>query len=770
MKKLTLFIAIISLCSFSYAQNQPSQNIRGQIRDKETQEAIPGATISITNSTILTVTKSDLDGKFLFKNVPVGRVDLKISSIGYEDQNINGLLLGSGKELILNIQLEEKFVKTQEVVVQADRNTNTNEMATVSARSFSVEESKRYAASVNDPARMALSYAGVANNGDFDNGIVIRGNAPRGLLWRLEGVEIPNPNHFASNGASGGSISMMSANTMTNSDFYVGAFPAEYGNALSGVFDIKLRNGNDQKNEYAFQFGLLGVDLSVEGPIKQSSSSYLVNYRYSTLKMFDAIGIKIGGDAVPDFQDLTWKVYMPTKKFGTFSFFGLYGANKVAQSDTDYRFTNEERLLSTGLSNLYIFKNNKTYIKSILSISETKGNDYEENRDDFGNFFESFSQNSTNRYYRFSSFINHKFNVQHVLRAGIIINEYDFDVNLNFYDYDDDILKNYYNQNGNTSNYQAYMQYKYKASEKLSMTAGLHGNFFKLNNTYNVEPRIGMQYDMNSMNIFTAGIGFHSRLESIADYYTKVMQADSSYLEPNRNLRSSKSIHYIAGYKRIINEFVNLKVESYYQHLYDIPVSNKPGSSFSLINFDGGLNDLALENKGTGTNYGVEFTLERPLKNNLYYLVTLSLFNSTYEDYQGRTFSARFNNNYLFNVLIGKEWKLRNNNILGANIRSIYAGGLRITPIDLEASKLADKAVYRETEAFTDRVANYFRPDIRVSYKINKAKASHEISLDVQNCINRLNVYGQYYDIDKKEIVEIYQLGLIPLLNYRIEF
>ncbi len=563
---------------------------------------------------------------------------------------------------------------------------------------------------------------------------------------------------------------MMSANTMTNSDFYVGAFPAEYGNALSGVFDIKLRNGNDQKREYAVQFGLLGADLAAEGPIGNSGASYLVNYRYSTLAMLDAIGIKIGGDAVPDFQDLTWKVNMPTKKFGTFSLFGLYGANQVAQNDTDYKFTNSEKLITTGLSNLYIFNNNKTYIKSILSYSETKNKDFEEDSDSLGNFFESFSQNSTNRYYRFSSFVNHKFNVQHVLRAGVILNAYDFDVDLNFYDYEDKVFKNYYKDKGNTANYQAYVQYKYKATEKLNLTAGVHANLFQLNTTYNIEPRIGMQYDYNALNVFTAGIGFHSRLESIADYFTKVMQADSTYAQPNKNLRSSKSMHLILGYKRVVNEFVNLKLETYYQHLYDIPVSPLAGSSFSLINFDGGLNDLALVNKGTGTNYGLEITLERPLKQKIYYLVTASFFNSTYENFEGKTFNTRFNNNYLFNVLIGKEWSLRNNNIFGLNIRSIYAGGLRRTPIDLSASQAADRPVFIESQAFTQRNTNYFRPDLRISYKINKAKASHEISLDVQNFINRMNVYGQFYDDDKKEIRETYQLGLIPLLNYRIEF
>jgi hypothetical protein len=164
-----------------------------------------------------------------------------------------------------------------------------NEMAVVSARSFTIDETERYAGSLGDPSRMAANFAGVTSVSDQRNDIVIRGNSPLGLLWRLEGLEIPNPNHFGSIGTTGGPISMLNINHLTNSDFYTGAFPAEYGNALAGAFDIRMRNGNNQKHEFMGQMGFNGFELGAEGPFSSNSqASYMANFRYSTLEVLHA--------------------------------------------------------------------------------------------------------------------------------------------------------------------------------------------------------------------------------------------------------------------------------------------------------------------------------------------------------------------------------------------------------------------------------------------------------------------------------------------------
>lgn len=167
------------------------------------------------------------------------------------------------------------------------------------------------------------SFAGIINEGSGNNDIIVRGNNPRFIQWRLEDIEIPNPNHFAIEGLTGGPINALNSQMLANSSFYSGAFASQYGNALSGIFDMKLRKGNDEKQEYSFSLGVLGLDFTAEGPIsRKNKSSYLVNYRYSTLSLLDDIGlVDFGG--VPRYQDLSFKFYFPTENSGIFTLFGL---------------------------------------------------------------------------------------------------------------------------------------------------------------------------------------------------------------------------------------------------------------------------------------------------------------------------------------------------------------------------------------------------------------------------------------------------------------
>ena len=264
---LTLGFLLAALCPQA---QELTQTIRGNVLDKENQKSLIGAEVVVLTTEPIMGNTTDLDGYFRIEKMPVGRHILQVNYLGYEPITIPNLLVTSGKEIVLNLELLESAVQLEVAVVVAkhDKTGTLNEMATVSARSFSVEETARYAGSFYDPARMATNYAGVAvgASDDLTNEIVVRGNSPRGVMWRLEGVEIPNPNHFSAMGNSGGGISMLSSSTLANSDFYTGAFPVEFGNALSGVFDLNLRKGNNEKREYAF---MLGVEVAEEGPFAE---------------------------------------------------------------------------------------------------------------------------------------------------------------------------------------------------------------------------------------------------------------------------------------------------------------------------------------------------------------------------------------------------------------------------------------------------------------------------------------------------------------------
>ena len=366
---ITLFILLIKCAS---AQTF-TQTIRGKVIDVDSKSTIVGANIILLNSDTLMGAVSDVDGNFRLEKIPGGRRAIKITSIGYEDAMMSNIIVTSGKEVVLTVELREKVYTTGalEVVAETDKTKANNDLVTVSSRNFQAEETGRYAGSRGDPSKMVANYAGVSSGNDARNDIIVRGNSPLGVLWRLEGVDIPNPNHFSAQGATGGPISMLNNNLLGNSDFLTGAFPAEYGNKTAAVFDLKLRNGNNEKSEFTGQLGINGVEIGAEGPIsKKDGSSYLVNYRYSSLQLFNELGIRFGVSASPQYQDVCYKVNIPTRKTGVFTFWGIGGISELSLLDSDLKSSDwsyikkgEDLYFKTsmgaaGVSNLYFLIRN----------------------------------------------------------------------------------------------------------------------------------------------------------------------------------------------------------------------------------------------------------------------------------------------------------------------------------------------------------------------------------------------------------------------------
>lgn len=545
-----------------FAQS-PTQTIRGQVVDQESRMGIPGANVVVTGTDPLIGATSDDQGNFRITDLPVGRYTLLVSSIGYEPRTIPEILVGSGKEVVLDINLAESLIQMEEVVIKAqkDKGVPQNEMALVSARSFTVEETKRYAASINDPARMALSFAGVSGSSDDSNEIIIRGNSPKGLLWKVEGVEIPSPNHFTEEGASGGGVSILSTNMLANSDFFTGAFPAEYGNAFSGVFDVRLRNGNNEQREYAFQAGFLGIDFSAEGPIsKNSKASYLINYRYSTLALLSALSVNLGGDFAPKFQDLSFKVHVPTKKAGSFSIWSLSGwsvseefaIKDSLQWETRWdRFNDsfESGMTANGVTHIF-YLNKDTYMESSLSFS---GNTIGFSRDSLDtkyNLYKTYEDRFNNSAFRLSTLFNKKINSRGTFRTGIIASNLSFDLYGKGENEARTALEEFVNNKGSAVLLQGYAQYKHRLSEQLTFTGGLHSLFLNLNKNYTIEPRAGLKWNFLPKQSLSIGFGKHSRVESMTNYFGQQVLRDGTVVTPNKNIDFMKSFHYVLAYDR----------------------------------------------------------------------------------------------------------------------------------------------------------------------------------------------------------------------------
>ncbi len=774
-----LFVATLS------AQNL-TQNIRGTIVDKVSQMPLPGANLILLNTDPLIGTTTDLEGNFRLQQVPIGTYTIRVSFMGYKEFFVQNLRVNSGKETVLSIELEEDITQMAEIIVRAgdiEKNKPLNEMAVVSARTFSVEETQKYAAAVNDPARMVASYAGVVQTDDGNNSISIRGNSPFGLLWRMEGVDIPNPNHFAGVASAGGGISILSSQLLTNSDFMTGAFPAEYGNALSGVFDLNLRKGNNENREYTLQAGFLGVDFAAEGPFsKNYKGSYLINYRYSTLSILSELGVPIG-DAVTNFQDLSFNISLPTKKAGMLSIFGFGGLsdqqstavrdslqweNSYEKFDWLYRANRG----AVGLKHS-ITLNKNTYLQTSVVASNT-GTGYEEAElDDVYNPIPNYYENYAVGKILISSVINNKLSAKSHIRSGVYFNTIQYNLIDRYRDEDTDQMVTNINSDGSARTIQLFSQWQYHFSDKLSINAGVHFLQLLLNDSYSIEPRVSLKYEMDDIQSFSFGYGLHSQIQPIGVYFAQEQLPDNSIVFPNSNLGLTKAHHFVIGYDRSINKNLRIKAETYYQHLFNIPISPDPDKPLALINEEYGYVTEPLVNDGIGRNYGIELTLEQFLNRNFYFLLSSSLYDSKYKAADQVWRNTRYNGNYAFSFTAGKEFlkvKKSKQRTFGINIRTLYTGSFRTTPIDAEASMDKGETVYYEKLAYADRMPDYFRTDLRFSWKVNKGRTTSTFALDIQNVTNTKNIYGQYFDADTGTIETDYQTPLIPVFSYKIEF
>jgi len=766
---------------------QLKQNIRGKIIDKTSGEAIAGVNVILLDLDSLVGSVTDESGIFLMRNVTIGHYSLKASFVGYEDAIERDAIVNSGKEPFITMSMRQSVVSLGEVVVRPNlvNGQPINNFSLSGGRSFSVEETKRFASNFNDPARMMTAYPGIAANNDATNSMAVRGNSPNGMQWRMEGVEIPSPNHFSAFGSSGGAISMLSLNMLDNSDFFSGAFAAEYGNALSGVMDIKLRKGNNQKSEKAFQVGVIGLDMAAEGPFKKrKNSSYLVNYRYSTLGLMENLGFFPAG-AVPEYQDLSFNLAFP-KGSGTTNVWGIAG-NGIINEDQNGGNKSHLQTKSAigGITHRRSFSNHSSLIVTASASANMDELTHSVIVNPQATETSSYRHNESQSF-RISTQFNKKFSPRSALRSGAVFSYQHYNLTHQFIDYSNNKTMAYpLSAGGGTGYVQIYSQWKKYLNDRVTLNAGLHGIFFVLNNHYSVEPRLGLNYEVSPSENVSFASGLHSRIQPLTLYFGEVQQTDGTTYAPNRNLDFSKALHYVASYDKVIKESFHFRTEIYYQHLYNIPVYYESigpvkYTSYSAINVTNEYINTTLQenlpfplaNTGQGKNYGLEFTFEKFFSNNYYFLITNSLFQSRYRGSDNIERNTQFNSQHIFTALAGKEYcsGIGKNNVVELNARITWTGNNRQTPIDVAASRAANSVVYDYTRSFEEKLSDYFRLDLHFGLRKNKSRTSHIWSFDLRNATNRQNAGYEILNFQTGKIDYAKQLGLIPVLNYRIEF
>ncbi|MBK6989572.1 MAG: TonB-dependent receptor [Bacteroidetes bacterium] len=810
MKKFittTLLFAMLSGLAFS---QKLTQIIKNTILDTNSKIPLFRTVVILSNDpTIGSVT--DINGEFRLEKIPVGRISLLVSSLGYEGKTVADIEVNSGKEIVLNLTMQESVSNLKEVVINGNKNKGEaiNEMSLVSTRSISAVETKRYAGGLDDPSKILTNFAGVTAGQNGQNDIIVRGNSPKYVQWRLEGTEITNPTHFADQNGIQGGISALNNSLLATSDFSTGAFSPEYGDVLSGVYDVKLRSGNNQKIETSLGVGIQGTDLTLEGPFKKGyGGSFLVNYRYSTVSLLSKAGV-IDLDGPLSYQDAAFKVVLPTKKAGVFSFFGLGGqsaasiedvqadmistpSNETITSEYTEDYDKSNYLYNYGINHT-IGINDKSFIKTTLAystngidedvykIKTTKINDGQGEylRDSVGDKVLDYKSRIENSTYRGAVTYNNKIDAKNTLQVGTKYAIHGYDNFISQTKDSTETMSTLTDFNENISTLSNFVSLKHRLNENITLVGGFHNMNVLYNNKSTIEPRLAVNWQVSNRSSFSAGYGKHSTMESVHNYFAKVKQTDGSEIEPNKDLDLLKADHYVLGYEKRIGENLRLKVEAYYQHLYNLPVENVDTSYYSTINEGTDFRYVELVNKGTGKNYGLEITLERFFNKGYYYLVNASVFNSKYKSLEGIERNTLYNSNYLVNILFGKEFAnlgKKKNQTLNLNTKIFFSGGQKYIPLlkDAQGTLTVDPAnnqYWDYKKAYEKDFQDLYKVTLSASYKWNKSKVTHELFLTLDNITNAQGKLSEYYDEKLPGSVGyVKQFGMFPNLMYRLYF
>lgn len=804
--KLFFLLAILAFCQVTVRSAiVPTGTIRGTVTDQVTKATLPGANVVVLNTSPIVGTSTDSEGRFRIENFPSGRVSLKISFIGYNDVYLNNLILNTGKELVVTVEMVESVItaKEVEIVARLGKAESINTMTSVSSRGFTIEESQRYAGSRNDVARMATNFAGVMGANDARNDIIIRGNSPLGLLWRLEGVDIPNPNHYGSSTATGGPVCMLNNNLLANSDFLTGAFPAEYGNAVSGVFDLKMRNGNNEKHEFLGQVGFNGFELGAEGPLsKENGSSYLVNARYSTLEVMEKMGADFGtGTGIPRYKDASLKVNFPKTPAGSFSLFALGGISDIqiwdSRKDTTeekvdfyagegYDLTNSSSMFTSGLVHIFPLGRN-SYVRSTVSGAYHQFTTTVDslNPTDVSQKARTYSNDFIEKFLTLQSVFNHRFSAKSNVKTGFDAKWMWFGLAEQVWFNSDNGLRRTTDYTGNTYLIQPFFQWQYKFTDELTLNSGMHFMYFGLNSTWSAEPRAGIRWSFFPGKTIGLAYGYHSQLNPITVYFRQTRLADGTFARVNEDLDMLKSHHLVLSYDWSFNENTRLKTEVYLQWLNHAGVDGNEPTYYSLLNEGanfGFWHPDTLKADGTGINKGVEITLERFLSSGFYYLLTVSLYDSKYKGSDGIEHNTAFNGGHIMNVLLGKEFELwgsyikarKSKNTLGFDLKYTWAGGQRYTPGEVVPDPVTGGSTYKieydDSKAYSLQYKDYHRVDLKITWRRNGKRITQEWSIDIQNVFDQENVYGEKLNKKTGERSFTYQMGRLVVPQYRIIF
>ena len=811
---------LAAILTISGTVSTQAETLRGTVKDAITGEPLIGATVKIAElQNVAAVT--DIDGNYRINISQGGRYTVEANYIGYEPSELKEIMISGAKEVVIDIALRENNTELKEVVVRprVNKEATVNPAVLTGGVMLSMEEATRFAGGANDPARLVMAFAGVSGEAD-GSGLSVHGNAPERMQYRIEGVEVFTPNHYNDMWNAGfGLVSGLNANVIGNSDFFTSTFNANYSNALSGVFDVKMRPGNNSKHENILQVGSAFEELTLEGPLPsfggteggRSNASYIVNYRYGFSSLVDKLGlIDTDGEHLA-FQDFSWKLNLPTRHAGTFSVFGLALLDKthdermpLEDMHSAYDASNNDgdmTQLLAGIShrihlgNKWTWRTTAAYNMQHITMHnyyfglERDANGvlktplaYEEPEKQY--LFSRQKQNEDRLL--FNTELSKQISGKWLTQFGAEYSHRFFDLRYSAADHlyaDPSTMITYTEMKDNTGLASAFWQNLFTLSEKFSMSLGIAANYFLLSKDFSPEPRVSMKWQPDGKNSISLGYGLHSMVEKLDAYFYRQWHFNimggwrfpTHWEYTNKDLGLTKAHHLQASYSHKFNDNLNLRLNLFYQYGFDVPVGTN-GSNYCVCNRFFAYTDEQLVSEGNTRNYGGDITLEHYMSHGFFGQTNLSLYKSEYRGEDRVWRNQLYDRGFMFKILGGKEWML-GKNVLNVSAKYSIQGGLRYTPIDVDRMRdflnigiIGDTPIYKDDEAFSKRFDPTSIVDLTVSYKINKRRVSHTIAFEGLNILGAKAPQYQRFDLSTRD-VRTDKAGLsLPNVFYRLDF
>ena len=724
---------------------------------------------------------TDESGYFKIDDIPVGKHRLLISSNDYELVIVPEIEVLAGKQAEVNVSLDKVSRELAEVVVRANSIRKTtkdkpiNHMALTGIRSFTIEEVKRYPFSLEDPSRLVARFAGVSKTHE-QTGLIVRGHSAQSVLWRLESLPITSPNHIFFNEAANGYLPIFNIYLLRNSDFMHGIYPAEYGNAIGGILDVSLREGNYDTYEGSVKVGIFGIETFAEGPLdKKGKASFIVGGRFNPISFFrgqlpGALG------KFPRTTDFSFKVTTHIKK-DKITVFGLggfsdsyYDASELDTNEIASQYPHDSKRVKTYLLGGVSYRKflpQRGYIHTAIGANYNREYHY---------LFDSTSAidviDSRTLMTTLNSYLHYVANSRHQFRVGVTASHYYLNFKANNFR-EQEVRRDY---QGHTALLQVHAQWMYTITKKLKFNVGINGQYLLFNETAGISPRFALSWQFLASHRLSLGYGWNHQMQTWETYLNRSQQARDFGQLPDANLGFNKNHHVSLTYDWAIINNLRLKLEGYFQYLYDLPLSQaEPNASlFNITTTQELLSWTHFENTGVGRSYGVELTVEKFFSEGYYGLATSTFFDAQYQGKNGEWRNTESSKQFLGNLLLGKEFKIgkEKNNRFFIDVGYMFKMGSFYTPVNLKASIAADEQIRDWDKAYTLRHPNLHSLDIRLGLVFNQKKKalSHRIVLECNNALNQKIVHSEYYNAVRQSLSRHTYVGILPNLSYRLNF